>query len=515
MYERMQRLLGALSTDLHEREEVVRLGLLAAVAGESLFLLGPPGTGKSLIARRLQQAFRNARTFSYLMGRFSTPDEVFGPLSIRALREHDRYERSIVGYLPDADVVFLDEIWKASPPIQNALLTALNERRFRNGTEEISIPMKVFVGASNELPDEGDDAAAFWDRFVVRLVVEPVRSAESFASMLGETADPYRSVVDEEIRITQAEFDRLREAEAAISIPPNVVALISAIRDSLARGGDQSPPLYVSDRRWKRIASLLRMSALLHGRDRVEPIDCAIIKACAWSAAADRPRVDQVVAHELASWSGRGEITDALATRLEELRRSHHAMVSRIVHDDRPQPIVYRDEYYRLRPVGRTAELMTRSASDDQLLIWRGDMEEIQAGRSSVVDLFLYDPEGQLIGSQQSQVAIDGEWRLRVDADEYEIETSLQHVATEEMRTLDDEERAALSSQIGVLLEDTDRHLDELLREQTLLEDAASGHLFVPAGDAAVVLDAIRSTARRTGELRLLTIDLAGAVTGA
>ncbi len=511
----MQRLLEALSTDLHEREEVIRLGLLAALSGESLFLLGPPGTGKSLIARRLQQAFRNARTFSYLMGRFSTPDEVFGPLSIRALREHDRYERSTTGYLPDADVVFLDEIWKASPPIQNALLTALNERRFRNGTEEISIPMKVFVGASNELPDEGDEAAAFWDRFIVRLVVEPVRYPESFSALLDDTADPYRSVVDDEVRITQTEFDRLRTAERAVRIPPNVVTLISSIRASLARGDDESAPLYVSDRRWKHIASLLRMSAVLHGRDWVEPIDCAIIKACAWSAKADRSRVDRVVAHELATRSGRGEITDELASRMDELRSSYREMASRIVHDDRPRPVVYRDEYYRLRPVGRTAELVTASAADDQLLIWRGDMEEIQARRSAVVDLFLYDPDGQLIGSQQSRVALDGDWRLRVDDDEYEIETNLQRVTTEEKRILDDDERAGLSSRIATLLEDVDRHLDELIREQALLEDTASRHLFVPASDAAVVLDAILETARRTGELRLLAIELAGTVSGA
>jgi MoxR-like ATPase len=515
MYERMQRLLAALSTDLHEREEAVRLGLLAALAGESLFLLGPPGTGKSLIARRLQQAFRNARAFSYLMGRFSTPDEVFGPLSIRALREQDRYERSTTGYLPDADVVFLDEIWKASPPIQNALLTALNERRFRNGTEEISIPMKVFVGASNELPDEGDEAAAFWDRFIVRLVVEPVRDSESFSALLSDTADPYRSVVDDDIRITQLEFDRLRAALLAVIVPADVIALIAAIRASLERGDDESAPIYVSDRRWKHIASLLRMSAVLHGRDRVEPIDCAIIKACAWSAPADRPRVERVVAQELAARSGRSETTDALAARLSELRRSYQATASRVVHDERPRPVVYRDEYYRLKPAGRTADGVAASAADDQLLIWRGDMEEIQAGRTSEVDLFLYDPDGQLIGSQQSRVTLDGDWRLRVDDDEYEVETTLQRVTTEEKRAIGDDERAGLSGRIGTLLVDIDRHLDELLGEQALLEDTASRHLFVPASDAAVVLDAIRSTARRAGELRLLTIELAGTVTGA
>ncbi|MFW6312669.1 MAG: AAA family ATPase, partial [Spirochaetota bacterium] len=355
MYERMQRLLQSLSTGLHERDEPIRLGLLASAAGESLFLLGSPGTGKSLIARRLQQAFLDARSFTYLMGRFSTPDEVFGPLSIRALREEDRYERSTDSYLPDSDVVFLDEIWKASPPIQNALLTALNERRFRNGTQELRIPLKVFIGASNELPAERDEAAAFWDRFLVRLVVEPIRGADAFSSLLEETIDPYRSVVERDLRITNQEYEALRAAETSIRIPPDVVDLISAIRDELATGTESDPPIYVSDRRWKKIGGLLRMSAVLHDRDRVEPIDCAIIRACAWSTLDERSRVDRVVTEQLASRSGRQVLADQLTDRFDALRDSYRGLSVQMVEDDRARPKVYRDEYYRLLPHGTTA----------------------------------------------------------------------------------------------------------------------------------------------------------------
>jgi MoxR-like ATPase len=278
---KLRALRDTLSAGLVERDEPVRLALLAALAGEHLLLLGPPGTAKSLIARRLQLAFSDSTYFERLLTRFTVPEELFGPLSIKGL-EQDRYERLIKAYLPAASIAFLDEIFKANSAILNALLTLLNEREFDNGTQRVSTPLIAVVGASNELPEAGELDALF-DRFLLRLHVGPV-TADAFPELLGLRGNDSPTVSDT-LKLTMAELKTVQEL-AEDETPADVIALLCDLRDWCAAEGIQ-----VSDRRWRKVAKLLRVAALTNGRDRVSVWDGWLLQHCIWNRPEDRAKV--------------------------------------------------------------------------------------------------------------------------------------------------------------------------------------------------------------------------------
>ena len=289
--QRILKLLNQLYVGAYEREEAISLAVLSAIAGESIFLLGLPGVGKSMISRRLKMAFKKSSSFEYLMSRFSTPDEIFGPVSISKLKDGDTYERVVDGYLPTADIVFLDEIWKAGPAIQNSLLTALNEKIFRNGNHDIQLPLKAVISASNELPAEGEGLEALWDRFLVRYIVEPIHGKDKFQALfLGETVECH---VPEEIKITGSELTELQNMAMGITVPDEIMTIICEIRDTLMKArnedddsrkeeNDDIDPPYVSDRRWKKVGGILRTSALLNGRNEVDFSDCLLLEHLLW-----------------------------------------------------------------------------------------------------------------------------------------------------------------------------------------------------------------------------------------
>ena len=287
MKDRILSLLGTINKGIYEKETELSLSLMAALAGESVILLGPPGVAKSMVARRLKLAFKDARSFEYLMSRFSTPDEIFGPVSISKLKDADKYERNTEGYLPTADVVFLDEIWKAGPAIQNTLLTVINEKLFRNGDTEVHLPLKLLLAASNELPTQGEGLEALWDRFIIRIECGNIKDVKSFnAMLLDNTADGDIEVADG-LQISDEEYCQWnKKAIDTVAVSEEVLRIINVIRKSLGSvtiaQTDERHNVYVSDRRWKKIVRLLRTSAFVHDRKEVTADDLLPVYNCLW-----------------------------------------------------------------------------------------------------------------------------------------------------------------------------------------------------------------------------------------
>lgn len=279
---RLEKLRDLLLTGLVERDVAIRLALLGALAGEHLLMVGPPGTAKSMVARRLHLAFREASYFERLLTRFTVPEELFGPLSIKGLEE-DRYERLTARYLPTASIAFLDEIFKANSAILNALLTLLNEREFDNGTHRDRTPLISVVGASNELGD-GEELDALFDRFLLRLHVGPV-SRGAFLDLLGLRGH-LTPAVPEALKLTAGDLLAVQAAADSVEVPDDVQVLLCDLRD-----WSTAEEIAVSDRRWRKVVKLLQVAALTNGRKKVSIWDCWLLQHCLWITPEDREKV--------------------------------------------------------------------------------------------------------------------------------------------------------------------------------------------------------------------------------
>lgn len=245
--------VAAARQGLVERESLVEAIVLAAVAGEHVLVVGPPGTAKSEAVRRVARAL-GGRTFEYLLGRFTEPNEIFGPVDLRKLRE-GRVEIETAGMLPEAEIAFLDEVFLGSTAILNTLLGLLNERVFRRGSTVLDVPLRVAVGASNALPDD-ESLAAFADRFLLRCFVQPV--GDPFLEDLLEQGwqMPAVSAVPGAMAALDVLAGHLRQVELGPARGP----LAHAVR--LLRASGISLP----DRRVVRTQRLVAAAALLDGR---------------------------------------------------------------------------------------------------------------------------------------------------------------------------------------------------------------------------------------------------------
>lgn len=277
-----------LELGLVERATEVRVLLLAALCGEHVLMMGPPGTAKSKLARRLASfGGPGAVFFERLLTRFTVPEELFGPLSLKGL-ERDEYVRQTKGFLPEATVAFVDEIFKANSAILNTLLSVINERVFDNGAGRVPVPLRCLVAASNE-PPESDELNALYDRFLFRLDVQPVSDGGLEALVAAATGPTALIEPPEQLPLGMADAVAVQRAAAAVAVPTEVVGVLRVVRRLL---GAQDPPSLVSDRRLGQVARMLQVAAWSCGRQSVERADCFLLRHVLWNAPEERKALE-------------------------------------------------------------------------------------------------------------------------------------------------------------------------------------------------------------------------------
>ncbi len=305
---KLKTIQAELETAFPERRALVTGSLTALLAREHLLMLGPPGTAKSLFARTFAEAVADGSFFDILLTKFTTPEEVFGPVSFKGLKE-DRYERILDGYAGSSRVVLFDEIWKASSAILNANLTLMNERIVRSGIKQVKTPLELVFGASNEYPQD-DSLAALFDRFAVKYWVDYLSDMDNMGFLLA-TGGAGRVMT----KLTGTELSSLRDEVAVMKFSDANIGLLLSIKAAVENEGFRA-----SDRTWVKAVNMIKAHALLNERDAVIGSDFLILTDMLWKEHKDRDRLLSVVGNAADPYGSRAEaIVDGTKAAMGEL----------------------------------------------------------------------------------------------------------------------------------------------------------------------------------------------------
>lgn len=320
-----------------DRENEFECLATALISEDPIVYVGPPGTGKTQMVTQFAKAI--ARTFFvYLITRYTTPDELFGHFSLKALKERDSYERQMKGKLPDSEVVFADEVFKASSALLNALLTVLNEGEVDIGNgKRVKTKTQLFVGASNEYPFDDESLNALWDRWIFRCHVDDIRLMKTDKS--GQS-NFHRLITDQAIGQISAtlDFDHVltlrsqREGVDLSEVMPTIEELMTFLTMN---------KIHVSSRRWRKAIGVVKARSVMAGRQIAKPADLRILADVLWN----RPEQRSEIASKLA---------ELCAGRLLEAMKIHDAAkeivdrVSDIDPDDANSLIAAKKDMYGL-----------------------------------------------------------------------------------------------------------------------------------------------------------------------
>lgn len=317
---KFHRAQDELKSKLIERDEEVDLCLTGLIANEHVLLVGPPGTAKSLLLSSMSKFIRG-NTFNMLLTKFSTPEEVWGPLNLGRLKD-GVYERCLEGYMAEADFAFLDEIFKASSAILNTMLRALNEQTFKQGTQEKNLPLKLCVAASNEWPSSENgqqELAALFDRFTLRKIVRPITS-EGRAKLLYSQQQELIPQFNNETVLNDNELAQARQEAESMDLSSDFRTKFNECLDDLRTAG-----ITPGDRRLRKSIKICRAYAWLAGAKEVIPEHGVILKHVLW----DDPNTHIQKSHEIIA-----EKMDSLGTSISSRMNEARQLIDQTKKDD-------------------------------------------------------------------------------------------------------------------------------------------------------------------------------------
>ncbi|MBP7283881.1 MAG: AAA family ATPase [Leptospiraceae bacterium] len=495
--ERVKKILDGLNEGVFEKEEVIKLSLLSAIAGESIFLLGLPGVAKSLIARRLKFAFKDAKSFEYLMNRFSTPDEIFGPVSVIELQK-DNYKRITENYLPDAHIAFLDEIWKAGPAIQNTLLTVLNEKIFHNGKEIQTVPLRGLIAASNELPTEDEGLEALWDRFLIRYIVTGVEDNDKFNKMISDDLNPNIDNIQE--KITEEDYKQWTKEINQIILPEEVYLVIEVIRkkvqaynNGLAEGQKE---IYISDRRWRKTVRILRASAFLNDRIEVDLMDCFLIQHCIWNEKEEIGKVKDIVAESIRNYGYSltidiEGIENQIIEKKTEVDKESHYIKTENVKQKRVYTDTKKNQYYKLLELG-----------DNYNLFKIADYKKLTNDYQS---FYLYNPDNVEDYENVNVLKVGSKLKAHLNRREYDIEVETEVVEKQSRETRRPSEKLinVWNGEISNIIQDIQNQILIIEKHRSEKLENLQTNLFVNKLLSNVVEENLHNSVHKLQDLKL------------
>jgi MoxR-like ATPase len=287
LQEKFQAIEDDLRKILVEMDQEIHGSVLATITGTHIFFLGIPGVSKSYLVNHLLARIGGARTFALLMGNFTNPEDVFGPLDVAALKE-SHYRRLLDGYMADAHFSWLDEAWKANDSILNSLLEITNERTYKHDGKKIPVPLLTLFCASNELPSN-DGLNAIYDRILQRYEVKAIQEPANFERMLQIEAE--LATVEPVVNL-----EDVFEAQAqvrAMPVSPAVYTALTEIRHEL-----KAANIEPSDRRFKQAVILLQAEAWLEGFPSVEVDQVLILSNVLWDQPEQALDIDKILSEK-------------------------------------------------------------------------------------------------------------------------------------------------------------------------------------------------------------------------